>query len=229
MNSNKLKLIAIITMLIDHTGYALFPDLIILRIIGRLSFPIFMFLIAEGYIYTRSVNQYMIRLGVFALLSEIPFDLAFHGEILEFQNQNIFFTLLLGLVAIKLYHQFKERSILLASLFVALTCVVSFVLKTDYYVFGVLIIFSFHQLRAKPIARMALSSILLIFLTLVIAMSKGSFGLDGTYQIFSLASLGLIYFYNGQPGIKLGKLKYVLYAFYPVHLISIYLIRIVVG
>lgn len=102
-------------------GYVLFPDLILLRIIGRLSFPIFMFLIEEGYIHTRSVNRYMIRLGVFAILSEIPFDLAFHGELLEFQNQNIFFTLLLGLVAIKIYDQFKERSILLASLLVALT------------------------------------------------------------------------------------------------------------
>lgn len=213
-------------MLIDHIGYVLFPNILILRIIGRLSFPLFAFLIAEGYHYTRSVDKYMLRLFVFALISEIPFDLAFHGELLEFHGQNIFFTLLLGLIAIKSYDYLRDKNIALAVISVFATCLISFYFKTDYYVFGVLIIFAFNKLRNAPKGKLVVNAILLLLLTSVIALSKGEFTLLSTYQLFSIISLGLIYLYNGQSGKKLNNLKYVFYSFYPVHLLVIYLIRI---
>jgi hypothetical protein len=227
MNSNILKLIAIITMLVDHVGYVLFPQLTILRIIGRIAFPIFTFLIAEGYHHTKSVNKYMVRLGSFALISEIPFDLAFHGKYFEPHSQNIFFTLLLGLVAIRLYNHFKNKNSLIAVLSVVLTCVISFVFKTDYYVFGVVIIFAFHQLRDYSKLKLVVVSLLLVLLTIVIALSMGDYTLNSTYQIFSLFSLVLIYLYNGKPGMKLNKLKFALYAFYPVHITAIYLVSLI--
>lgn len=225
MNSNKLKAIAIITMLIDHVGYVLFPDLLILRVIGRLSFPIFTFLIAEGYYHTKDINKYMLRLGVFALISEIPFDLAFHGSPWYTNSQNIFFTLFLGLLAIRIYDHYKTSGKWIGILGVIGTCMVSFAFKTDYYVFGVLIIFAFNGLRNRPLGKYLMVSTLLVLLTGVIGMSKGSFAFTNTYQIASLLSLGLIYLYNGKPGMKLGKFKMALYIFYPAHLWIIYFLN----
>ena len=95
INTFTLKVIALLAMLCDHLGHALFPELIILRIIGRISFPIFAYVLVEGFYYTRDVNKYMLRLGVIALLSEIPFDLMASQKILEFGHQNVFFTLFL--------------------------------------------------------------------------------------------------------------------------------------
>jgi hypothetical protein len=128
ISGSTLKLIAIITMLIDHTAATildrtlivrgmgnlsgdvqatqdflienatLFEINMIMRLIGRLAFPIFCFLLIEGFLHTRNIWKYAIRLGVFALLSEIPFDLAFHAKFFYFQYQNVFFTLLIGLL-----------------------------------------------------------------------------------------------------------------------------------
>ena len=83
MNTYKLKLIAIITMLIDHIAAVLIPSdtmlWLVMRCIGRLAFPIFVFLLVEGFHHTRDVKKYLLRLGAFALISEVPFDLAFYG------------------------------------------------------------------------------------------------------------------------------------------------------
>ncbi len=100
INSFQLKWIAVITMIIDHTGAVLFPDNMVFRYIGRIAFPIFCFLLVEGFFHTRDVRKYMLRLGLFALISEIPYDLAFRDTVLEFEHQNVFFALLLGVVMI---------------------------------------------------------------------------------------------------------------------------------
>ena len=98
LNSFQLKCIAVITMIIDHTGAVLFPGELVFRYIGRISFPIFCFLLVEGFFHTRDMRKYMLRLGVFAVLSEIPYDLAFRGTMLEFSHQNVFFSLLIGVM-----------------------------------------------------------------------------------------------------------------------------------
>jgi len=226
MTSNKLKMIAIFTMLIDHIGYVLFPEIILFRIVGRIAFPIFTFLIAEGYCHTRDVKKYMSRLALFAIISEIPFDLAFHMDVFYWQGQNIFFTLLLGLLAIDLYDRYKEKNKFLGSLCVLAMCIISFVFKTDYYVFGVLIIFTFYRYRNHTKLKLMAVSILLIMLTVVIALSKGGFVFENTYQIASLLSLGFIHMYNNKPGIKLHSMKYLLYAFYPTHIVLLYLVKV---
>ena len=102
LTSYQLKWIAVITMVIDHIGAVLFPGELILRIIGRLSFPIFCFLLTEGFCHTHNRRAYMQRLGVFALVSEVPYDLTFHGKLLDLERQNIFFTLLLGVILLNL-------------------------------------------------------------------------------------------------------------------------------
>lgn len=139
MYGSTLKLIAIITMLIDHTAaviierilssrgfynasndvqalqdfYVQNASLVIvnmaMRLIGRIAFPIFCFLLVEGFVHTRNKGKYAIRLALFALISEIPFDLAFKGKVLEFGYQNIFFTLLVGLLVMIGFHMISEK------------------------------------------------------------------------------------------------------------------------
>ena len=100
LNGFTLKWIAMLTMLIDHTGMVLFPQYRIFRIVGRLAFPIYCFLLVEGAVHTSNWKKYVSRLILFALISEIPFDLARSGQIVAADAQNVFFTLSFGLLAV---------------------------------------------------------------------------------------------------------------------------------
>ena len=101
--SEGLKLIACLTMLIDHMGLSLGPWMG-MRVIGRIAFPIYCFLLAEGVHYTKNPRKYALRLAIAMVLSEIPFDLACFGHI-TWMNQNVFLTLLLGFGAMELMQQ----------------------------------------------------------------------------------------------------------------------------
>ena len=124
LSGSALKMIAIATMLIDHIaatviirvlkfgGYndSLYQLYRVMRNIGRIAFPIFCFLLVEGFMHTRDREKYALRLGCFAAISEIPFDLAFNGKILEVGYQNVFFTLLLGLLTMMAYDSVMKQS-----------------------------------------------------------------------------------------------------------------------
>ncbi len=97
ISADALKLLAMLTMVVDHVGAVLFPRMLILRAVGRLAFPIYMWLLVEGFAHTSSRKRYMGRMAAFALLSEVPFDLALSGR-LTFRWQNIYFTLLWALL-----------------------------------------------------------------------------------------------------------------------------------
>ena len=124
------------TMLIDHVGAVLLPQYPILRIIGRIAFPIFCFLLVEGFMHTHDVIRYMTRIGLFALISEIPFDLLFYGRILDGTHQNVFFTLFIGLVM--LYYLTKRYPAVLNFLMVILFMLFAEFLRTDYSSMGAL-------------------------------------------------------------------------------------------
>lgn len=201
-----LKLIAVISMAMDHTGAVLFPSYIFLRLIGRLAFPIYTFLLVEGFFHTRDVKKYTIRLGIFALISEIPFDLAFYKMPFFSRHQNVFFTLFLGLLVLILIKKLKNNFIgFFAFLIIA---VVAELLHTDYGAFGILLIGIFYGFRKKDILKTVFVTAANIFLA-------------GGAQAFASLSMIPLLFYNGKKG---PSLKYVFYGFYPIHLLILYII-----
>lgn len=220
MSNFILKIIAIVTMFIDHLGYALYGKFSLLNYIGRLAFPIFAFGISEGYIHTKSKKNYLTRLFLFAIISQASFML-FESMFTTNFTLNIFFTLFIGLVAIIGYEQCKNKYV--GILLVACLGLTADALHTDYGYFGVFAIFIFHIFKDKKVF-MNLSFIGLCLLKYIPLFIKSNFYIP--YLILCLCtilSLVFINLYNGKKGLNT---KYLLYGFYPVHLILLYLFNL---
>ncbi len=159
LSGSALKWLAIVTMLIDHVGafllapylaqggaslpYDLFQVNIILRLIGRIAFPLFTFLLVEGFFHTSNLKKYSLQMGVFALVSEIPFDLAQSGQVFDFSQQNVFWTLFIGLLTITFFDRLDGKT-KIRWLVPLAGMLISQVLQTDYAALGILIIFIFY-------------------------------------------------------------------------------------
>ena len=135
MTGFQLKLLAMLAMTADHIGAVFFPEIPLLRWIGRLAMPVLCFFIGEGLRHTRSPRRYLLRLTGFALLSELPFDLAFYGGI-EWGHQNVYFTLALGLLALWAIQSRGMEGWLLA----LTAALAAELLGCDYGMYGVLLI-----------------------------------------------------------------------------------------
>ncbi len=246
LSTFSLKLIAILTMTIDHIGaiwgaqdyggVLSYDTYMILRTIGRIAFPIFCYLIVEGYFHTRNVRNYAIRLFVFALLSQLPFNLAIKGGISRFYSLNIFFTLLLGLILIwiidaaikkiRISEIEPHQSIILPYIFavIAVFYAVENFMPIDYGIYGLLLILVFYFFRAKeetlenPDA--GTKAVLWQFIAIGIITFLFSFGI----QIYALFALIPIAMHNHKKG---KGLKYFFYLYYPLHLLIIYFISLV--
>jgi TraX protein. len=215
MSRFQLKLLAVVTMLVDHIGAVLFPGDPVLRMIGRLSFPIFAYLISEGLVHTSNVKKYFGRLFLFALISEIPFDLAFRSSLFYPQRQNIFFTLVLGLAALYFLQTYLHRRPAAAILLAACMALLAELTNTDYGWFGVaaiVVFYCFRNTRTRGV---------FVFALLVAGYSLTS----STLEIFAVGSCIPILLYNGQKGRW--NWKYFFYAFYPAHLLILYLIHMI--
>ncbi len=222
-SGSTLKLFACVTMLIDHTGASVVNALLaktsrlsnpelygnlsslysLMRNIGRLAFPIFCFLIVEGYFHTRSVRKYCERMFLFALLSEFPFDFALKASVPYWQKQNVYFTLLISIVCIYLLDELRERP-WLQFFAVAASMYLSDALMTDYNykgVFLIVMLYFFHDHRLYQCAAGAAA----------IAWEK-----------YAPLAYILCFFYNGKRGLKL---RYFFYLFYPVHLLILGIIK----
>ena len=215
MSGLLLKITALLTMIIDHYGAIFQPNIIIYRIIGRLAFPIYCFLLVEGYTHTSNIKKYTSRLLIFALISEIPFDLAFYGKI-GFVHQNIFFTLFIGLVAIYLIDNKDTKYKFDSTLVIIVATVLATILRTDYQFIGIVYILSFYFTRNLP-KKKRLSTIALIMIAINLAA--------GMVQQFSLLALIIIYLYNNEPGAKNKLLQMSFYIAYPLHLLIYYIIN----
>lgn len=209
---------------------------LILRSIGRSAFPIFCFLLVEGFSYTHSRSRYLLNLSLFALLSETPFDLSVNTSIgfglldpialikangaLYWNHQNVFFTLALGLAAIwtmdiviAKFQSPKFLGYLLSLLPLALFCAIAYYANTDYDLYGIILIALLYFFRKKRI-----SAVCAGYFFFAVALFNG-------LELFSLPGFILILIYNGKRGCIGKKFKYFFYAFYPVHLLLVYLLR----
>lgn len=246
ISGSTLKMIAIVTMLIDHIGAVVLARLLIvqgvnsidtssqnavmqwltqnatlyytytaMRMIGRIAFPIFCFMLVEGFLHTHDVKKYALRLGAFALISEIPFDLTFSGKVLDFQYQNVFFTLFIGLLTMMVYHMVEEKTewqpIIRGLLYVVILVAgmaLAWLLKTDYAEKGVFCIMVLYMFRKKKVNQM-LAGCLSFF-----------------WETPALFAFIPIAFYNGKRG---WNMKYFFYMFYPAHLLILYMICCFMG
>lgn len=212
-----LKLIAIITMLIDHIGYVLYPEIEFFRWIGRVAFPIFVYQLVEGYEKTSNLKNYFKRLMLFAIISEIPFDLALFGIPFYWDYQNVYFELALCLLALVLLDRTKELSPVLRWVSIFVICLTSILLRADYDVFGILLIVLFCLFENN----FAIYAIGIVILSCVFSNPT---------QLFCLFSLLFIMMYNSKlTTCRLSKSKqFMFYAFYPLHLFILYVVNTVI-
>lgn len=198
---------------------------VVLRLIGRIGFPIFCFLLIEGFIHTRCRWKYLLRLAIFAFVSEIPFDLAFGfmGE----SYQNVFFTLAIGFAVIwgidaatgyierKIQKKSKDiRQIIIAIVITVAGFLLAEALHTDYSGMGIVtiaIMYWLHKYQSK-ISAMVGGCVVLV--------------LKETMEFTAFATVPLIAKYNGERGLKL---KYVFYLFYPLHILFWHLVCLWMG
>ena len=246
ISGSTIKIIAIVTMLIDHIGAAILARYImisgymeivvsndanvinqwlmengtlynvyqIMRMIGRVAFPIFCFLLVEGFLRTRDVKKYAIRLGAFALISEIPFNLALTSKVMEFQYQNVYFTLLIGLLTMLAFDKIdktewiKPAKLLLCVVALATGAVLAEFLRTDYGAKGVVCILVLYIFRNQKLLQIIAGCVSFLWET------------TAPFAFIPIA------FYNGKRGLQL---KYIFYLFYPLHLLILYLICVALG
>lgn len=252
ISGSTIKIMAIISMLIDHIGAGILGKLIVnpdciqivmsgdrnniirwlisngmlysvyitMRRVGRLAFPIFCFMLVEGFQRTHDVKKYALRLGLFALISEIPFDLCFNGAILEFNYQNVFFTLLLGLLTMIAFDRIDKKEWVaedmlnnVVKMFLSAAALVAgagiaHVMKTDYAAKGVLCIMVMYVFRKIKSLQITAGCVAFLW-----------------EEVAPFAFIPIV-FYNGKRGLKI---KYFFYVFYPVHLLLIWLMSMLIG
>ena len=228
LSSTTLKMIAIIIMVIDHVGMVVFPEQTWMRYIGRLAFPIFAFQIAEGYRFTHNFAAYALKLLIFAFLSEIPFDLCLTNQPFYFEYQNVFFTLLLGLLLIHeldgaIHNKDWIYKIKCIGVIFVIT-IVTLILNSDYGIHGVLLVGSFYLFREHKIFQ--LISMYIIFGPLFSGNQIEIFNTEimMNTQLFCLASLPIIWLYKGKKGIRNEAVKFFGYTFYMIHLFILWFI-----
>lgn len=230
INGATLKIIAIISMTIDHTAVALIPEgselYIRMRMIGRFAFPIFCFLLSEGLKYTRNRYLYLKKLLLFGLISTPFYYLIFKDE--EVVGTNVFFTLFLGGLCVSLTEliskKIKSRSVILnlvktiiQSLVFILIFILSFILQSDYAGEGMAVIMSFYYL---PLITNLPYPLICFFCCAILGITAhlSDEHIESIYAFIPMA----VYDHNR------GKQnKWFFYIYYPLHLLILYLLKIV--
>jgi len=222
LNGNHLKLIAAVTMLLDHAGILLFPKIMLFRILGRLAYPIYAYMIAEGCRYTRSKARYLLSLTVVALVCQVVYFVA-----MQSLYMCVMVTFSLSVSLIWLLDTFiKKKNALWGILFFAGVGAVWFVsnllpdllvhtdFAIDYGFLGIVLPVLIYLGKTKS-QRLILTALGLFLLARH----------HGGVQMFSLAALVPLALYSGRRGKA--KLKYLFYIYYPLHLAAIHLISLV--
>lgn len=214
LNSYHLKILALVIMIIDHTGAIFYPDLIFLRIIGRVAFVLYAFMLVEGVYHTNNIHKYIKKIFIWALLSEVPFDIAFYGMPFYFGHQNIYFTLLISILGI--YYLQRIKSFFYSIIVVLVVLSVSRFLNFDYSWYGTTMIMAFYSLRK-------LCAFKFMFIETISTIA--TFNILGV-QIFAFLGFIPILIYNGQQGKKIGSIYY---SYYAIHLLIFALIKYLIN
>ena len=240
MTAFTLKSIALSSMIIDHSALVFplhFP--VEFRAVGRLAWPIFAYLLAESFRHTKSSDKLMLRLGLLAIISQIPYSLAITQSISFISNTNIFYTLFLGGAAIMIYNSQKEKKQNLLTYIIAVfpTALSAELLSSDYGGIGVLFIFCMYAITEKKRRLIALGFFALLqFLPMFsLAISASTANASYRFEIgtehilaisFALSTIILIAKYNGKRGINA---KWLFYTAYPLHLSALAVASIVIN
>ncbi|MCL2240553.1 MAG: conjugal transfer protein TraX [Defluviitaleaceae bacterium] len=199
-----IKLIAVLSMAVDHVGFA-FELPTFTRVIGRLAFPLFAYLVAEGCTHTRNMNKYLRNLGIFAIISHAPFTWVLGLPLFPLYHTNIFFTLFLGVACCAAY---KKIATLSANKILPLLPAIPLiylgdVLRVDFGMVGVAVVFALFMAK-EPIAKLAI----------ILAAMYVLYWPHAWFFFGSVAALPILYFYNGKRGYEM---KMAFYWFYPAH------------
>lgn len=225
-----LHIIAMTLMLMDHLWATLLPAREWLTCAGRVAFPIFAFMAVEGYFHTRNFKKYILRMLLFAVLSEIPFDLMYGGTWFYPVHQNVLWTFLLGLLGVWLMEQVRKKGktwmyLLVCVLVVPAGLVLGTLCMVDYYGVGILTVFVFYFLHGRKwwcfLGQLAALYWLNVELLggLMYPVQLFSMEFELCQQGLALLALIPIWLYRGRQGYHSKPFQYLCYAFYPVHML----------
>ncbi len=230
ISSFGLHIIAMAFMLCDHLWATVVPGAMWLTYIGRLTFPIFAFMIAEGYYYTSDFKKYLKRMLIFAVIAEIPFNLTYSASIVFPFHQNVMWTFALSLVCLRTLDKIRAKfglvlQVILGVLAVGAFMIIAQLLMLDYYGQGLLMVVVFYIFRGNKWYDYLGQLLALAYIN--VEMIGGMFiplDLFGTpielpVQAFAVLALIFIWWYDGRQGPHSKAIQYGFYAFYPVHML----------
>ena len=238
LTSTALHIIAMVLMLCDHLWGTIVPGNDWLTCIGRLAYPIFAFMIVEGYFHTKNLKKYVLRLFIFALISEIPFNLATSGRIINPVHQNVLWTFLIAIGVMWLNDRIMQKGwrrwlrILTAAGVVGAGALIGLLTMVDYYHVGVLTVLVFYFFRGRKWWCYLGQLACMIYLNLEMLGGLGYevelFGRTIFLAQQGLAVLALIpiWLYRGKQGYYNKVMKYIYYGFYPAHLVVLWVIAL---
>lgn len=231
-----LHVLAMVLMLCDHMWATLFPAAEWLTCVGRVAYPIFAFMLVEGYFHTSSLKRYMLRLLAWAVISEIPFNLMYFGSAFYPYHQNVLWTFLLSLLLITLLDRVRDRlrpvfAVIVSAALIVLGYLAGFALMVDYYGVGVLTVVVFYYFSQRRWWSYVGQLVCLAFLNVELLGGLGyevtlfGYELEISQQGLALLALIPIWLYQGRQGEHRKPFRYFCYAFYPAHMLALALIR----
>ena len=236
ISSFVLHILAMLFMLCDHLWATVISGNDWLTCIGRLAFPIFAFMVVEGYFHTKSLKKYTLRLLIFALISEIPFNLMYSSGFVFPFHQNVLWTFLIGIGAIRLNELARKKDklwlrILTAVVTVGIGYLLGIITFVDYNGAGVLTILAFYFFRGckwwcflgQAAALIYINFELLSGLHYELSLFGGTVMFP--QQGIAVLALAPIWLYKGRQGYHRKWFQYLCYAFYPMHMLLLFIIR----
>ena len=249
LDSFTLHILAISFMILDHSWNVFFvnQNQIWMNLLGRLAFPIFAFMLVEGFYKTKNRSKYLKRIFIFAVISEIPFNLlvstsVFGSPSIFFPYNNVLWTFGIALYMLVLFEKIKNKDNLPVTVKIFGKIIISILamfitrlIGSDSLEYGIMMVLVFYFFRSKKwwnfIAQVILLAWINIFLILGYNVTLNCFGneINVSSQSFAIFSLVFIWLYNGKQGIHNKITKYMFYSFYPLHLLLIVMIYIFIN